>query len=175
MELYPGWTLNRFLIFNHTAQFDLNKIYTKTASKFKWAHGPYRDTQYKPFPSLFGNTSGHSVFKLKSNIFILKMTKVLTFLQKTPLVWFPMWRWYTATRKAFRLTHCASRRASHFKVIFTPDTMALPTCQFLSQFLNGWFVKPCSPQHSKDLLRSELARYLSCQFALCSQTSWRGK
>lgn len=84
MELYPGWTLNRFLIFNHTAQFDLNKIYTKTASKFKWAHGPYRDTQYKPFLSLFGNTSGHSVFKLKSNIFILEMTKVLTFLQKNP-------------------------------------------------------------------------------------------
>lgn len=69
-----------------------------------------------------------------------------------------------------RLTHSASRCAPHFRVIFTPDTTALPTCQFLSQFLNGWFVKPCSPQHSEDLLRSELARCLSCQFAQCSQT-----
>lgn len=72
-----------------------------------------------------------------------------------------------------RLTHSASHCASHFRVIFTPDTTALPTCQFLSRFLNGWFVKPCSPQHSEDLLRSELARCLSCQFALCSQTCRR--
>ena len=72
-----------------------------------------------------------------------------------------------------RLTHSASHCAPHFRVIFTPDTTALPTCQFLSRFLNGWFVKPCSPQHSEDLLRSELARCLSCQFALCSQTCRR--
>lgn len=87
-----------------------------------------------------------------------------------------MWTQYTETPIAFtiqRLTHSASDCAPHFRVIFTPDITALPTCQFLSWFLNGWFVKPCSPEHSEDLLGSELARCLSCQFAMCSHTFQR--